>query len=160
MKRCSTTSLAPEAAQLVLRASSLATGGEIFVLDMGEQIKVVELARHMVRLAGFVPEEEIPIVFTGLRPGEKLSEELVGTDETVELSGVEKIQRVQPIWLPEPACLAQKIGQLERFAREGDTCAILALLHEIVPNFHADSSLVVVSAEANKSLLTEYEVQE
>ena len=123
----------PEATQLVLRASALAGGGEIFVLDMGEQIKVVELARQMIRLAGFIPEEEIPIVFTGSRPGEKLFEELVGADETVESSGVEKIHKVQPKWLPEPVTFAQKIEKLECLAEEDKPEEIARLLAEIVP---------------------------
>ena len=123
----------PEATQLVLRASALASGGEIFVLDMGEQIRVVELARQMIRLAGFIPEEEIPIVFTGSRPGEKLFEELVGADETVELSGVEKIHKVQPKWLPEPIIFAQKIEKLECLAEEDKPEEIAVLLAEIVP---------------------------
>jgi FlaA1/EpsC-like NDP-sugar epimerase len=70
----------PEAAQLVLQAGSMGTGGEIFVLDMGESVRIVDLAREMIRLSGFTLDD-VKIVFTGLRAGEKLYEELLADDE-------------------------------------------------------------------------------
>ncbi|MGQ9498491.1 MAG: polysaccharide biosynthesis protein [Desulfotomaculales bacterium] len=74
----------PEAAQLIIQAGAVAQGGEIFVLDMGEPVRIVDLARTMIRLAGYEPERDIEIVYTGVRPGEKMHEELFGTGERRE----------------------------------------------------------------------------
>ncbi|ADC49381.1 capsular polysaccharide biosynthesis [Alkalihalophilus pseudofirmus OF4] len=82
----------PEASRLVLQAGSLAKGGEVFVLDMGEPVKIVDLARNLIRLSGYT-EEEIPIVFTGMRPGEKMFEELLSKDEVHDEQVYPKIYR-------------------------------------------------------------------
>src|SRR5439155_12992252 len=86
----------PEAAQLVLQAAALGSGGEIFILDMGRPVRILDLARQMIRLSGYEPEEDVPIVFTGLRPGEKLHEELVGAEEAVTSTSHDLIKVVRP----------------------------------------------------------------
>jgi FlaA1/EpsC-like NDP-sugar epimerase len=127
--------LIPEAVHLVLQAATLAKGGDTFVLEMGEQIKVLDLARNLIRLSGLVPEEDIDIAFVGLRPGEKLSEELIGKDETADLTPAEGILRVQLSTAPEWQTFTREVAELERLADAGDDTAVIAKLAELVPTY-------------------------
>jgi FlaA1/EpsC-like NDP-sugar epimerase len=88
----------PEATQLVLQAGAMAKGGEIFILDMGEPVKIIDLARDLIRLSGFEPDVDIPIKITGLRPGEKLYEELLLDEEGISKTVHEKIFVGKPIF--------------------------------------------------------------
>lgn len=132
--------LISEAVHLVLYAASLAQTGEIFVLEMGEQIRVLEMARNLIRLAGFVPDKDIPIEFIGLRPGEKLYEELVGSDETIEHSPTDNIFRVKSSAVPDFFLLNQKIAELIRKATQGDSEATVQILKKIIPTFQPSVS--------------------
>jgi len=122
----------PEAVGLVLKAG-YGRFGDLCVLDMGEPVKVLDLARQMILMAGLVPEVDIPIVVTGLRPGEKLNEELVMDEEEV-LSRVEgKIQVIKGP--PPPATLWQDINDLEAAAAAEDSARVLVLLQRVVPTY-------------------------
>jgi FlaA1/EpsC-like NDP-sugar epimerase len=125
----------PEAVQLVLQAAALGENGALYVLDMGEEIRVVDMARNLIRLSGFIPDREIPIVFTGVRPGEKLSEELVASDETIELSRLEGVRRVRSARELSPADLGRDVADLERFAQKGATGAVMQQLGAMVAMF-------------------------
>jgi len=128
--------LIPEAVQLVLCAASIDDRGTLYVLDMGEQVKVVELARDLIRLSGLVPDKDIAIEYTGLRPGEKLFEELVGAGEVAESSSMPKVWRIRvgDTYFAN-AHLAEAISRLEAFASGGNKDDTLEELCRIVPNF-------------------------
>jgi FlaA1/EpsC-like NDP-sugar epimerase len=123
----------PEAVHLVLQAASMGNGGDTFVLRMGEQIKVVDLAKDLIRLSGLEPGEDIEIVYTGIRPGEKLSEKLWDEDLDYEPTGHPDIVRVEEDAHFTSDTLQVTIDELVRLAREGDEAAIIGLLSERVP---------------------------
>ena len=130
----------PEAVQLVLQASLLGQGGEVFVLDMGEQVKVVDLARNMIVLSGLVPDQDIQIVYSGLRPGEKLYEELFEETEQVEPTAHVKIRRAISPSAIQSDRLDRAIAQLEAAVSHGDDDELIRRLNEAVPTYTPMSS--------------------
>lgn len=127
--------LLPEAAQLVLHVAGRGRQGGVYVLDMGEQIKVVEMARNLIRLYGLAPDDDIQVTFLGPRPGEKLFEELVGAGETVQASSIERVFEVTSDKLPDPEWLDAQVRELERFAQQGNATGVIRALKLIVPEF-------------------------
>ncbi|HTP88971.1 MAG TPA: SDR family NAD(P)-dependent oxidoreductase [Bryobacteraceae bacterium] len=124
---------AAESAQLVLQASAMAEGGEIFILDMGAPVKIVDLARDLIRLAGHVPDREIGIEFIGIRPGEKLREELRGAEEKPRETGHPRIQAV--CGPPDGGAILRQLDALACLCRRRDEGAIVELLQRIVPDY-------------------------
>jgi FlaA1/EpsC-like NDP-sugar epimerase len=117
----------PEAASLVVQAGAIGGEGEIFVLDMGEPVKILELARNMIRLSGKEPDRDVPIDFVGARPGEKLYEELWGEGEAVRPTAHPKILRVKRPGA-DPAVLEAELVDLERLVEGGETLEVVARL--------------------------------
>ena len=130
----------PEAVSLVLQAGALAKGGEIFVLDMGEPVKILDLAKNLIRLSGYKPFEDIPIEFTGLRPGEKLYEELLMGEEGLKETSNALIHIGKPIEFDEEIFLEQ-LEELKRIA-DKDSKKVRQKVQEIVPTYviKSDSS--------------------
>lgn len=129
----------PEASQLVLQAGSMGKGGEIFLLDMGEPVKIVKLAEELIQLSGYRPYEDIEIAFTGLRPGEKLYEELLLAGEGVQPTCHEKIMVAKAAECDE-AVLVRQIEELYQLARSLDLDGVVAKLQEMVPEFQPTTS--------------------
>ncbi|MFW6146280.1 MAG: polysaccharide biosynthesis protein [Planctomycetota bacterium] len=124
----------PEASQLVLQAAATGSGGQIFLLDMGEPVRIVDLARDLITLSGFRPDEDIEIVFTGVRPGEKLFEELRTDGEDIEPTMHEKVN----VWKTrgiDPAVLADGMGRLASLVNCPAREQILAALKTLVPEY-------------------------
>lgn len=123
----------PEAVSLVLQAGALAKGGEIFVLDMGEPVKILDLAKNLIRLSGYKPFEDIPIEFTGLRPGEKLYEELLMSEEGLRETSNKLIHIGKPIEFDEERFLEQ-LDELKKIA-DKDSGKVRQKVQEIVPTY-------------------------
>ena len=134
----------PEASQLVIQAGALGRGGEVFVLDMGEPIKVLDLAKELIRLSGFVPDEDIEIKIVGLRPGEKLFEELLTEEERSGVlgnSGHKKIF-IAKVGEVDGEKLEKDIKELEMLARKMDSEGVVRKLQEIVPNYEPNRGML------------------
>ena len=130
----------PEACCLVMEASTLGQGGEIFIFDMGEPVKILDLARNMIRLAGYTPEKDIRIVFTGLRPGEKLYEELLNQKETTLPTAHEKIMvaRVREF---DFDTVSPRIDALIQTSRSSKPFTTVKMMKELVPEFISNNSI-------------------
>jgi FlaA1/EpsC-like NDP-sugar epimerase len=124
----------PEAVSLVLEAASIAHGGEIFVLDMGEPVKILTLAENLIRMYGKEPYKDVPIKFTGLRPGEKLKEELLMNEEGLQKTSNKLIFIGKQIEI-DSSKFIQQLRKLRDAAFENDEEATVQALHEIVPTF-------------------------
>ena len=130
----------PEACCLVMEASTLGNGGEIFVFNMGQPVKILDLARNMIRLAGYTPEKDIPIVFTGLRPGEKLYEELLNQKETTLPTSNNNIMiaRVREFDFDKVSLM---IDQLIETSRSNKSFTTVKQMKQLVPEFISNNSI-------------------
>ena len=129
----------PEAVGLILQCALQAKGGEIFVLDMGEPVKIADLARQMIELCGFKPDDDIKITYTGLRPGEKLYEEPIHEMENVEPTAHPKIRQLRNNRSNAPADLARELVSILREAA-GDSTRLRAWLSVKIPEYHNGQS--------------------
>jgi FlaA1/EpsC-like NDP-sugar epimerase len=127
--------LIPEACQLILQAGAMGKGGEIFILEMGEPVRIDDMARDLIRFSGFEPDKDIKIVYTGLRPGEKLYEELMTDLEGVVPTNHKKI-RVLNSHTGDVTLLASRLQELKQAAEHRDVEQIRHVLHQIVPEYH------------------------
>jgi FlaA1/EpsC-like NDP-sugar epimerase len=126
----------PEAAQLILQAGAMGQGGEIFVLKMGTPVKIADMARDLIRLSGREPDTDVKIIFTGLRDGEKLYEELITVGEGIVPTEHEKIMVLQADGRSGlPVRLDVQLNELYAVADRFDAAAIKKKLHEIVPEY-------------------------
>lgn len=130
----------PEACELVLQAGTMGKGGEIFVFDMGEPVKILDLARRMIKLSGFEPDTDIKIIYTGLRPGEKLYEELLSDDAKTLPTHNEKIMVSKDPHM-EFQDIEALVNLISKAALRRDKVEVVQLLKNIVPEFKSNNSV-------------------
>ncbi|MFN3180073.1 MAG: polysaccharide biosynthesis protein, partial [Thermus sp.] len=126
----------PEAAQLVLQAGGIGENGRVYILDMGEPVRILDLAKDLIRLAGLEPYRDIDIVFTGVRPGEKLFEELLTAEEGTEASRHEKIWVARNA--PLPPDFPHLLEELYWIARQGDGLEVRQMLKRLIPSYRPE----------------------
>jgi FlaA1/EpsC-like NDP-sugar epimerase len=124
----------PEAVQLVMQAAALGRGGETFLLDMGEPVKIVDLAKDLIHLSGLEEGKDINIVFTGLRPGEKIFEELYSNNEEFERTDHEKVFRLRQSSAPDVR--RDRLGEVIAAAQMGDGLRVRQQLSEMLPVYN------------------------
>ncbi|MGN0793837.1 MAG: polysaccharide biosynthesis protein [Aristaeellaceae bacterium] len=139
----------PEASQLVLQSGAMAKNGELYVLDMGKPVRILELAENMIRLSGFEPYKDIDIIETGLRPGEKLYEELLIKTEELDKTSNSMIfvERDNPLTMD---VISGKLACLASAVETGDDEAVRAALHEVVPTFKTPEEVNAQSSKAEE----------
>ena len=130
----------PEACQLVLEAGAMGNGGEIFIFDMGQSIRIIDLARKMVKLSGLTLGKDIQVVFTGLRPGEKIFEELLADKETTLPTHHEKIM-IARVREYDFEVISKEINSLITLFKSQDNESIVRKMKEIVPEFVSANSV-------------------
>ena len=123
----------PEAVGLVLQSAALGSGGDIFILDMGRPIKIIDAARHLIRLSGLLPDTDVEIRITGLRPGEKLFEELTYDGENIAQTTHPQVMRLKGE--PPPDRLTELLGDLRAVANHPDTNEIKNHFHRWIPEY-------------------------
>lgn len=124
----------PEAVSLVMEAAAIAEGGEIFVLDMGKPVRIITLAENLIRMYGKVPYVDVPIEFTGLRPGEKIKEELLMDEEELQKTSNKLIFIGKQIEIDE-STFAKRLRALRDAAEKNDEQLAINELHKMVPTF-------------------------
>ncbi len=129
----------PEAVQLVMQAGAMAKGGEIFILDMGKPVKILDLAEDLIRLSGYEPYTEIPIKIIGLRPGEKLFEELLLDEEGILATRHDKIFVAKPLEI-DLGKLETELEELYQVIWNGSDIAVKAFVKELVPNYREEKN--------------------
>ena len=133
--------LIPEAVQLILQAAAIGKGGEIFLLEMGTPVKIVDLAKKMIRLAGYEPDKEIKLKYTGPRPGEKLREELIDVDESILPTLHEKIKLLKTLDTTNKNFIS-KVDDLCQMATQSEPLKLRHALFELsTTDFFADKKI-------------------